>query len=429
MKDIIKELFWRGLLYQSTLVINEPFKKEDNTLYIGFDPTSDSLHLGNLLPIFILEHFHRFDHKTLTIIGGATGMIGDPSGKRKERSLLDQEILRHNMQCIQKQLEFVLNVDKKKTKLLNNYDWIGNLSFLNFVRDIGKTLPVNYMMAKDSVKSRLKAEDEGISFTEFTYQLLQAYDFYHLYTHENCRLQIGGSDQWGNIITGIELIRRITGNTAHGITFPIISNSSGTKFGKSDNNEKIWLDDRKTSPYKFYQFWLNLADKESSLFIKFYTFLQKEEINHFLYQHNKDPYKRILQTTLAKNMTKWIHGEEKYKKYLKDSNLLFGKYSIRSRSLASLTSLTSLNEKTLLTNVHLHRGLLKRGLSIIEALTDYSGFFYSKGETIRALKEKAISVNREKVNDQFVFNENSIIANRYILLKKGKKNYLILEVV
>lgn len=418
MKDILKELSWRDLLYKSTLLTNEQLKKEDNTLYIGFDPTSDSLHIGNLLTIFMLEHFHRFDHKTITIIGGATGMIGDPAGKHKERTLLDKEILLHNMQCIQKQLELILNKNKKKTKLLNNYDWIGNLSFLNFVRYIGKILTVNYMMTKDSVKSRLKAE--GISFTEFTYQLIQAYDFYYLYTHENCHIQIGGSDQWGNIITGIELIRRITGHTAHGITFPLISNYSGIKFGKSDNNENIWLDLRKSSPYKYYQFWLNLSDKESSLFIKFYYFLQKEEINHFLYNQNKYPYKRILQKTLAKNMTKCIHGDINYKKYLKVSNFFFGKYSIRS--------IASLNEKTL-TNIHLHRGLLKRGLSIIEALTDNNVFFYSIGETILALKEKALFINREKVNDKFVFNENSIIANRYILLKKGKKNYLILEVI
>ena len=427
MKDILKELYWRGLLSKSTLVINEQFKKEDNTIYGGFDPTSDSLHIGNLLPLFMLEHFNRFDYKTLTIIGGATAMIGDPAGKHKERTLLDKEILRHNMQCIQKQADILLNVNvnvnvninininKSKSKLLNNYDWIGKISFLNFVRDIGKTLTVKYMMAKDSVRSRLKAE--GISFTEFTYQLLQAYDFYHLFTHENCRLQIGGSDQWGNIITGIDLIRKITGNTAHGIASPIVSNYSGTKFGKSDNNENIWLDYRRTSPYIFYQFWLNLSDKESSLFIKFYTFFKKEEINQILYYHYKYPYKRILQKTLAKNMTKCLHGEKNYKKYLKLSNLLFGKYSIRS--------LASLNEKTLLTNVH--RVLLKRGSSIIEALTENSVFFSSKGETRRALKEKALHVNREKVNEKFVFNDNSIIENRYILLQKGKKYYLILE--
>lgn len=423
MKEILKELIWRGLLYKSSFNYNykEQLKKENTTLYIGFDPTSDSLHIGNLLPIIMIEYFHIFDHNTLTIIGGATGRIGDPAGKHKERTLLDKEILRHNILNIQKQLEFVLNETKKKTKLLNNSNWIGNLSFLNFVRDIGKNLTVNYMMAKDSVKSRLKAEYEGISFTEFTYQLLQAYDFYYLYTNENCRLQIGGSDQWGNIITGIELIRRITGNQAHAITFPIVSNYRGTKFGKSDNNENIWLDFRKTSPYKFYQFWLNLSDQESSRFIKFYPFFQKKEIYHFLYWQNKYPNKRIIQKTLAKNMTKWIHGVQNYKKYLILSNFLFVKYAFRS--------LASLNEKPLLTNVFLHRGLLKRGLSIIEALTVNSEFFYSKRETIRALKEKALYVNREKVNDKFVFNENSIIANRYILLQKGKKINVILELV
>lgn len=426
MKDLLKELAWRGLLCKYTLGIKDQLKKEYNTLYIGFDPTSDSLHIGNLLPIFMLELFHRFGHKTLTIIGGATGMIGDPSGKYKERTLLDKEILLHNIHCIQKQLELFLNVDKIKTKLLNNYDWIGNLSFINFVRDIGKNLTVNYMMAKDSVKNRLSAESEGISFTEFTYQLLQAYDFYYLYTHENCRLQIGGSDQWGNIITGIELIRRITGGTAHGLTFPLVTKSNGTKFGKSDNNENIWLDYRKTSPYKFYQFWMNISDEEASRFIKFYTFLHKEEIDHLLYNHKKAPYRRILQKTLAKNMTQWIHGKENYKKSLKVSNFLFGKDTMRS--LASLDEKTFLSVFKGVPHVQIHRDILQRGLSIVEAFTEKSGFFSSKGEAIRALKEKSIYVNKEKVDDKFLLNENNIIANRYILLQKGKKNYFILEI-
>jgi len=381
MKDILKELAWRGLLCESTRGIKEQLKKEINTLYIGFDPTSDSLQIGNFLTILMLEHFHRFGHKTLIIIGGATGMIGDPSEKHKERTLLDKEILLHNTHCIQKQLELF---KRDKTKLLNNYDWIGNLSFLNFVRDIGKNLTINYMMAKDSVKSRLMAE--SISFTEFTYQLLQAYDFYHLYIHENCPLQIGGSDQWGNIITGIELIRRITGRTAHGITFSLITKSNGTKFGKSDNNENIWLDYRKTSPYKFYQFWLNVSDKEASRFIKYYTLLKKKEIDHLLYNHNKSPYKRILQKTLAKNMTKWIHGEGNYKKSLKVSNLLFG--AEPRRSLASLDEKTFLSVFQGIPNFQIHRCLLQRGLSIIEALTDNSGFFFSKREAIRVLKKK-----------------------------------------
>ncbi|AGC66862.1 tyrosyl-tRNA synthetase [Candidatus Uzinura diaspidicola str. ASNER] len=418
--DILKELVWRGLLCKYTLGIKEQLKKESNIIYIGFDPTSDSLHIGNLLPIFMLEHFHRFGYKSLIILGGATGMLGDPSGKYKERTLLDKEILIHNIHCIQKQLELFLNVEK--TKLLNNFNWIGNLSFLNFVRDIGKNLTVNYMMAKESVKSRLKSESEGISFTEFTYQLVQAYDFYHLYTHENCCIQIGGSDQWGNIITGIELIRRLTGGNAYGITFPLITKSNGTKLGKSDNNENIWLDYRKTSPYKFYQFWLNISDEEASRFIKFYTFLQKDEIEHLLYTHNKAPYKRILQKALAKNMTKFIHGEENYKKSLKLSNFLFGKDKLRS--LSSLDEKTFLSIFQVVTHKQINRGLLQRGLSILEALTENSGFFSSKGEAIRALKEKSIYINREKVDDNFIINENSIIANRYILLQKGKKTIL-----
>lgn len=426
MKDfnILKELAWRGLLCRYTLGIKEQLKKESNSIFIGFDPTSDSLHIGNLLPIFMLEHFQRFGYKTLIIIGGATGLIGDPSGKYKERILLDKEMLLYNIHCIQKQLKLFLNVEK--TIVLNNFNWIGNMSYLNFVRDIGKNLTVNYLMAKESVKSRLKSESEGISFTEFTYQLLQAYDFYHLYTHENCRIQMGGSDQWGNIITGIELIRRLTGENAYGITFPLITKSNGTKFGKSDNNENIWLDYRKTSPYKFYQFLLNISDEEASRFIKLFSFLGKEEIDHLLYSHHKAPSKRIIQKALAKNMTKFIHGEENYKKALNLSNFLFGKDNLRS--LSSLDDKTFLSVFQGIAHKQINRGLLQRGLSILEALTEISGLLTSKGEAIRALKEKSIYVNREKVDDNFILNENSIIANRYILLQKGKKNYIFLFV-
>ncbi len=422
--DILKELAWRGLLSKYTIGIKEQLKKESNLLYLGIDPTSDSLHIGHLLPICLLEHFHRFGYKTLTIIGGATGMIGDPSGKYKERTLLDKEMLRHNVHCIQKQLELFLTVEK--TKLLNNFDWIGQLSFINFVRDIGKNLSVNYMMTKESVKSRLKSESEGISFTEFTYQLLQAYDFYHLFVNENCRIQIGGSDQWGNILSGIELIRRITGEPAYGITFPLITKSNGTKFGKSDNNENIWLDYRKTSPYRFYQFWLNISDEEAIRFIRFYSFLKKDEINHLLFSHNKAPYKRIIQKVLAKTMTKLIHGEENYKKSLNLSNFLFGKG--KSHYLLSLDEKSFLSVFQGVTHKQINRDLLQRGISILEALTENSGFFSSKGEAIRALKEKSILVNREKVDDNFVINENSIIADHYVLIQKGKKNCFILDV-
>lgn len=427
MKDILKELSWRGLLCKYTLGINEQLKKESNKLYIGFDPTSNSLHIGNLLPIFILKHFHRFGHKPLIIIGGATGMIGDPSGKYKERTLLDKEILFFNIKCIKKQLELILNLEIKKIKLLNNYDWFENKSFLNFIRDIGKNLTVNYMLSKESVRLRVKTDSEGISFTEFTYQLLQAYDFYHLYTHENCRIQIGGSDQWGNIMTGIELIRKITGESAHGLTFPLVTKSNGTKFGKSDKNKNIWLDHRKTSPYKFYKFWMNISDDEANRFIKYYTFLQKEEIDHLLYTHNKDPYKRLLQKTLAKNITKLIHGEKNYKFSTIISNFLFGNDPIRF--------LASLNKKTFLSffygipHLQIHRNLLEKGISIKEVLTEKSSFFSSKGEVIRALKERAIYVNREKVDDNFFLNENNIIANNYILIQKGKKNFFILYVI
>lgn len=427
MKDILKDLAWRKLLSKYTIGIKEQLKKENNTLYIGFDPTSESLHVGSLLPIFMLEQFHLFNHKTITIIGGSTGLIGDPSGKHKERTLLDKEILFHNVNYIRKQLKSFLTV--KKTKFFNNYNWISNQFFLDFVRDIGKNLTVNCMIIKESIKSRLIVNSEGISFTEFTYQLIQAYDFYHLYTHENCNIQIGGSDQWGNITTGIELIRKISGGTVkvHGITFPLFTKSNGTKFGKSDNNENIWLDPIKTSPYKFYQFWLNISDDEAKRFIKFYIFLKKEEINSLIYYHNKFPYKRILQKSIAKTMTKWIHGKKNYNISLKTSNLLFAEISLRS--------LMSLDEKTfssifnVFRKIQCQRGILQRGLSIIELLINHSGFFSSKSEAKRALKDKSIYVNREKANDKLILNDNYIIANRYILIQKGKKTYFILEVL
>lgn len=427
MKNFLKELAWRKLLCKYTIGIKEQLKKNDNTFYMGFDPTSDSMHVGSLLPLFMLEHFHRFGYKTITIIGGATGLIGDPSGKHKERTLLDKEILFHNVHYIQKQLKLFLTVNK--TKFLNNYDWISNKFFLDFVRDIGKNLTVNCMIMKESIKSRLTLNSEGISFTEFTYQLLQAYDFYHLYTHENCNIQIGGSDQWGNIITGIDLIRKISRGTVkvHGITFPLFTKSNGTKFGKSDNNENIWLDYRKTSTYKFYQFWLNISDEEARRFIKYNLYLQREEIIYFFFYHNKHPYKRLLQKVIAKNMIKLIHKKENYNTSIILSNLLFSEISLRS--------LFSLNEKTFLSitqgiiRVQLQRGALQRGLCIMDVLIDYSGLFYSKSEVKRALEEKAIYVNKEKINDKFFLNDNYIIANRYILFKKGKKTYFILEVI
>ena len=431
MNAFIEELKWRGLFSDMMPGTDEQLNKEMTTAYIGFDPTADSLHIGSLIQIKILAHFQQHGHKPIALVGGATGMIGDPSGKSAERNLLDEETLNHYVQSIKNQLSRFLNfegTEVNKAELVNNYDWMKTFSFLEFVRDVGKHLTVNYMMAKDSVKKRFSGEEgvEGMSFTEFTYQLLQGYDFLHLYKNNQVKLQMGGSDQWGNITTGTELIRRKVQGEAFALTVPLITKADGSKFGKSESGENFWLDKNRTSPYKFYQFWLNATDDDAERFIKFYTFLSKETIENLIEQHKTAPHERKLQKTLAQEVTTWVHGEEEYEKAVKASEILFG------RSTAQ--DLVSLDEATFL---EIFDGVPQKNVSksdlinaqIVDLLTDKSGFLKSKSEAQRELKGNSISVNKEKVTDAFVLEEDQLIDGQFLLLQKGKKNYFIIKAV
>lgn len=429
MNSFIEELKWRGLLHDMMPGTEELLSKEMTKAYIGFDPTADSLHIGSLVPIKILVHFQQHGHKPIALVGGATGMIGDPSGKSAERNLLDEATLNHYVDCIKNQLSRFLDFDsdkENKAELVNNYDWMKSISFLEFARDIGKHITVNYMMAKDSVKKRFSGEAgvEGMSFTEFTYQLLQGYDFLHLYQNEGVKLQMGGSDQWGNITTGTELIRRKAQGEAFALTVTLITKADGSKFGKSESGENYWLDIRKTSAYKFYQFWLNATDEDSERFIKIYTFLSKEEIEHLIEEHRQAPHLRTLQKRIAKEVTIWVHGEEEYNKAVKASEILFGK--------STAEDLVQLDETTFL---EIFDGVPQKevpkseliGCNIIDLLSDKSGFLKSKGDAKRELKGNAISVNKEKVNEDFVVSDKDFIDHSFILLQKGKKNYFIVR--
>lgn len=427
MKNFLKELSWRGLLQDCTPELDDQLNKESTTLYVGFDPTADSLHVGSLLPITMLVRFEQAGHKPIVLLGGATGMIGDPSEKATERQLLNQEIVTHNINCIKTQLAKFLDFETGKTRLLNNYDWIRKISFLEFSRDIGKHITVNYMMSKDSVKRRLSAfSSEGMSFTEFTYQLLQAYDFLHLYKNQNCLLEIGGSDQWGNITTGIELIRRKLDATAHGLTFPLITKKDGTKFGKSEAGDNIWLDPKRTSPYKFFQFWLNSSDDEAIRFIKIYTFLSKEAIDELIKNHQQKPHERILQKRLATEITQWVHGEQACEKALKVSKILFENDALASIEKLDDEMFLSVFQGVPRTEISIND--LEKGMTIIDILVK-SEFFKSKAEARRALKEKSISVNRQRVDEDFILDTSHILAKRYVLLQRGKKSYFVLQVV
>lgn len=408
----------------------EQIKKEMTTGYIGFDPTADSLHIGNLVGIMILKHFQLSGHKPVALVGGATGMIGDPSGKSQERNLLDEESLRHNQECIKKQLmrflDFESNIPNKAV-LVNNYDWMKNYSFLEFIRDIGKHITVNYMLAKDSVKKRLDPETgTGMSFTEFSYQLVQGTDFLHLYQTMNCKLQMGGSDQWGNIVTGTELIRRKTGGEAYALTSPLITKSDGGKFGKTEAGN-IWLDANRTSPYKFYQFWLNVADEDAKSFIKIFTLLGKEEIESLTRQHDEAPHLRILQKRLAKEVTTMVHGEEAFRGAEAASTILFGK--------GTSDSLKNMDEKTFLDvfeGVPLYetaREKISPGISLAELMVDETGIFPSKGELRRLVSGGGLSINKEKITDfDRKLSEKDLINGKYMLVQKGKKNYHLIKV-
>lgn len=430
IKNFVEELTWRGMIHTVMPGAEEHLMEGMRSAYVGFDPTADSLHIGNLVPIMLLAHYQRCGHKPVALVGGATGMIGDPSGKSSERNLLDEKILRHNQEAIKKQLSHFLDFEsdaENAALLVNNYDWMKDFSFLEFIRDVGKHITVNYMMAKDSVKNRITSDDsEGMSFTEFTYQMVQGYDFLHLYREKACSIQMGGSDQWGNITTGTELIRRISGGKGYAITCPLITKSDGSKFGKSEGGN-VWLDANRTSPYKFYQYWLNSTDVDAEKYIKIFTFLSKNEINSLINQHNEAPHLRVLQKRLAEEITTMVHSAEELQNAIKASEILFGN--------STGDDLKKLNEKTFLdvfdgvplTDVS--KLDIDSGLDIIAALAEKGEFLKSNSEARRALKENSISVNKEKVQEGFTITTADLINNKFILLQRGKKNYFILSVV
>ena len=409
----------------------EKFLLENKTKgYIGFDPTADSLHIGSLVQIIILKHFQNAGHSPIVLLGGATGMIGDPSGKSDERNLLDQKTLKKNSQAIKKQFENFLDFDRKsnnKAVMLNNYDWMKSYTLVDFSRDIGKHITVNYMMSKESVKKRLGSNVKvGMSFTEFTYQLLQGYDFLHLYKSVDCKIQLGGSDQWGNITTGTELIRRKENGKAYAITCPLIKKSDGSKFGKTEEGN-IWLDKNKTSTYKFYQFWLNTTDQDALNYIKIFTFLSREQIEQKIEEHIESPHLRILQKIIAKEITIFVHGEDAFKKAVEASQILFGNATSKALQKIDTELFLELFEGVPQTKVSMSK--IKKGIDIISALVLETGFLKSNGEAKRALSENSISVNQVKVDQKYIVDQNDLIAAHYILLKRGKKSFFILNVI
>ncbi|MDB2342266.1 tyrosine--tRNA ligase [Flavobacteriaceae bacterium] len=428
--NFVQELQWRGLLHD-IMPETESFLLEKSTKgYIGFDPTADSLHIGSLVQIIILMHFQKHGHAPIILVGGATGMIGDPSGKSDERNLLDQATLEKNCSGIQSQLERFLDFNSSLPNpaiLVNNYDWMKSYSLIDFSREVGKHITVNYMMAKESVKKRLSSEAKvGMSFTEFTYQLLQGYDFLHLYRNLDCCLQMGGSDQWGNITTGTELIRRKEGGKAYAITCPLIKKADGSKFGKTEGGN-VWLDKSRTSPYKFYQFWLNTSDEDALSYIKIFTFLSKEEIDSIIAQHQEAPHQRLLQKTIADEVTTLVHGAEELQRAQEASQILFGKAT--GEAFQKLTPETFLELFEGVPQANVNRSVINEGLEIIGALSSLSGFLSSNSEARRALKENAISVNKTKVGQDFSIQNEHLIGGQYVLLQKGKKNYFVLKVV
>ncbi len=422
--NFIEELRWRGMIHDMMPGTEEALNKKVSSGYIGFDPTADSLHVGHLVQIMTLVHFQRAGHKPHALVGGATGMVGDPSGKSQERNLLDAETLNHNVACVKGQLEKFLdfNAGENSAEMVNNYDWFRDMSFLDFIRDVGKHISVNYMMAKDSVKKRLET---GMSFTEFSYQLVQGYDYYHLNKHHNCIIQLGGSDQWGNIVTGTELIRRKSGGQAYAVTTPLIKKADGTKFGKTEGGS-VWLDPERTSPYEFYQFWLNSSDADSVNYIRIFTLRSKEQIEELEKEHAEAPHLRILQKAIAEDITTRVHGEEALSIAIAASNILFGK--------STADDLRKLSEKDFFAifdgvpQAKVSREDFGDSLSIVEALGAKTNFLSSNGEARRELKANAISVNKEKVGEDFQLTSEHLINHKYVLLGKGKKNNYILIV-
>jgi tyrosyl-tRNA synthetase len=427
--NFVQELRWRGLLHDIMPDTEEFLLSEPTKGYIGFDPTADSLHIGSLVQIIILMHYQNAGHTPIILMGGATGMIGDPSGKSDERNLLDQQTLETNCAGIQKQFQRFLDFDSSLSnaaQMVNNYDWMKDFSLIDFSREVGKHITVNYMMAKESVKKRLSSEAKvGMSFTEFTYQLLQGFDFLHLYKTLNCKLQLGGSDQWGNITTGTELIRRKEGGKAYAITCPLIKKADGTKFGKTEDGN-VWLDKTRTSPYKFYQFWLNSSDEDALSYIKIFTFLTEAEVNQKILEHTEAPHLRILQKAIAEEVTRLVHGEEELLKVQEASQILFGN--------ATRDALQKLDHDTFLElfdgvpQAQITRSQLVDGMDAVAALSAETGFLQSNGEARRALKENAIAVNKSKISADYVITEQDLIADQFVLLQRGKKNYFILKI-
>ena len=429
MSDFIKELKWRGLIHDFTPGIEEFLHEKPRSAYIGFDPTSDSLHIGSLVPIMLLSHFQRSGHKPIALIGGATGMIGDPSGKSSERNLLDEKILRQNELCLKKQLSSFLSFEEKSENhalLLNNYDWMKKISFLEFIRDIGKHITVNYMMSKDSVKNRISSDSgNGMSFTEFTYQMVQGFDFLFLSRNNKCSIQMGGSDQWGNITTGTELIRRIDKGKGYALTCPLITKSDGSKFGKSEDGN-IWLDSQKTSVYKFYQYWLNTSDVDAKNYIKIFTFLSKDIIEKLIVDHEANPHLRILQKKLASEITEIVHSTDELNNAVKASEVLFSKDFLKE--IQEIDEQVFLNIFEGVTTCEISGDEIKNGLDIIKSLSEISGFLSSNSEARRALKENSISVNKTKVNESYKLTNADLINNKYIVLNRGKKKTFIIKV-
>ena len=421
--ELIEELKWRGMLHDIMPGLEDQLKKETTTGYVGFDPTADSLHIGNLVPVMLLVHWQRAGHKPMVLVGGATGMVGDPSGKTKERKLLDIEVMQHNLDCQKAQLKSFLNFEGENGAIVvNNFDWFKNLNFLDFIRDVGKHITLNYMMSKDSVKNRLEA---GMSFTEFSYQLVQGYDFYYLWKNENCMVQMGGSDQWGNIVTGTELIRKKGGGQAFALTAPLITKADGSKFGKSEGGN-IWIDKKKTSAYKFYQYWINSADEDAGKYIRIFTLKGREEIESLEAQHAENPRARILQKALAEDITLRVHGKEDLKTAIAASGILFGK-SVKA-DLESLPESELLSVFEGVDKTTIKADSLSNGIGIIELLSDITGFLPSKGEARRALNENSIRVNKDLVNDSTSITTSDLLNGRHLLLQRGKKNYFLVYV-
>ncbi|MGB5203540.1 tyrosine--tRNA ligase [Eudoraea sp.] len=427
--NFVSELKWRGMVHDAMPGTEEHLLTGMQSAYVGIDPTANSLHIGHLVSVMMLRHFQLAGHKPYALIGGATGMIGDPSGKSTERNLLDETTLRLNQEAIKEQLSRFLDFDslaENSAVLVNNYDWMKDFTFLDFIRDVGKHITVNYMMAKESVRKRLSPDEkEGMSFTEFTYQLVQGYDFLYLFQNYNCTLQMGGSDQWGNITTGTELIRRIGGGKGYALTCPLITKADGTKFGKTEGGN-IWLDAHRTSPYKFYQYWLNTSDEDAEKYIKIFTFLPKDEIEDLIADQSHAPHLRILQKRLAQEITIMVHSKEEFENAVIASSILFGK--------STSTDLKGLDENTFLDvfdgvpQAEISKSEMDNGLDMIAALSAKTGFLGSNGEARRELKQNAISVNKEKVKEDYLITETDLINNKYVLLQRGKKNYFILVV-